>query len=244
MMIGTLGEKLDQKRAAAREKIRSLLWADADPDEIIDAAISGGLQRTEIEAIETETREGKAAIARLSQFDLSALKNDHDAKKQAAEKAERKLGAAQDAYEIAANEARAATTALDAAREAFNGIAGRVSAGELPAKGLPAEIGAIIEASKSFSVMEDAERKLKQLLSEITKTEVRASAMEAEAEKLRDTKSNEHNLRMQPLATEYAASAATMRKQVEAGKKRVKILERDIAEARKRYEAARAALPW
>jgi predicted nucleic acid-binding Zn-ribbon protein len=241
-------EVMEKKAQAAREKVRELLWNGADADQVADAAIAGGLAAGEVDKIEGEVAEGKAAIERLNKFDLQALAAANERTQAARQKAEAKLEKAQADYDAAEDDAQNATAKLADARTAFEDIATRVSAGKLPATGLPELVETIIAARNAQCEAEDTTGKINALSREVATTETRAAALQAEADKLKKTKSEDTSFqsggRLQPLADDYAESAATMLKQCKAGNKRIEELKTAATAARERYDTAAALLPW
>ncbi len=244
----TISELMEKKAQAAREKVRELMWTGAEADAVAETAIAGGLPPAEVDTIEAEVAEGKAAIERLRAFDMPALKTAADKSRTARTKADKQLRQAEEALDAAAAEEQEASGKLTEARRAFEETATQVSSGKLPATGLPKLVETILAARTANAEREDLAGKANGLLLEIAKTEPRATALQQEADKLRATKSIEQTAdaggRLRPLADDYAASAATMRKQIEAAKKRVAAMQVEAAAAQDKYDTAAALLPW
>lgn len=242
-----IAERMTKKADDAREQIRGLLWKGGDPDAIADAAIAGGLSPAAVAKIEDEVTAAKAAIACLKKYDLAALKTDAESAAKTARDTEAVYESARDAYHNASMESRNKAGALSEAREAHIDIAQRVIRGDLPAKGLPAAVKSFIAWNAAHDEQAKVEHDLVMLKSEILKTSNRADALAEEADKLKKQASEMNavqGLRLVPLADDYKCTVKTMRQQIEAGKKRVALLEQALAAAVKKTEEARAALPW
>jgi hypothetical protein len=241
----TISERMQKKAEAAREEVRRLLWTGADPDKVADAAISGGLSGDEVDRIEKMVAEGKAAIERLAAFDVPALKSGADEKRTEAERLEKKLEKLTDETDRAQIESETAAAALEEAIQAHRQIAMGVRRGEIPADGLPAAIGAIIESERLSGEIQAAETKRTALLREIKKGETRKTIVEAEAEKLStNNQTPEYSVRMRPLVDEYEASAKTLGRRIEEARKRVAEIDKTLADLRARQSKARELLPW
>jgi hypothetical protein len=240
-----ISERMQAKAEAAREEVMRLLWIGADPDKVADAAIIGGLSGDEVDRIEKMVVEGKAAIERLAAFDVPALKSGADTTRAAFDKMNAKLEKLTDETKTAARETDRAAAALEEAIQAHRQIAMGVRRGEIPADGLPATIGAIIECDKLSGEIQAAERKRTALLREIKKGETRKTIIEAEAEKLStNNQTPEYSVRMRPLVDEYEASAKTLGRRIEEARKRVAEIDKTLADLRARQSKARELLPW
>lgn len=137
--IQTIGERMAARKTEATAKCNVLIWANADADEIAQAAIFGGLDPSTLDAKAVQVAEAKAQIQAAIQANdrLPKLNQANNAAKSDVAKKSKEFDAAKTALEAAESAAwdtseavRVEQSSIDAGIQLF--VGGTIPDGEAP----------------------------------------------------------------------------------------------------------------
>jgi polyhydroxyalkanoate synthesis regulator phasin len=151
----SIGEKMNERKAGAADKIKSMLWGDEpDLDQIAATALSGGVAPVDVDAMAGAVAESKRVLAAAvdAEGQSPALTKAATAARTAAAKAERALSEATAAAELARDALAEAEAARATATAAVNAAANLLVRGDVPTDKAPTFLQEIVAQRKATEV--------------------------------------------------------------------------------------------